>query len=861
MPLFRWFILRRIRQEPVRVGLTAIGIALGVAVVLAIRLANQSATAGFAAGLDAVAGKTSLEVIGAGVGVSEEQLARLGWLRDWGEVSPVIEGEAYAQIGSDRGEPIRVLGVDILRDQPLREYRLLNLGRGQGAPTAAQFLELLVDRDAVVIAERFAQRHSLRIGSRLMLGIGDQRLPFIVRGLLRHDGPARVLDGNFALMDIAAAQLAFGRLGRVDRVDVRLSDPTRLDEAERAIAAHLPEGLGVQRPARRGQQVEKMLAAFQFNLAALSWVALLVGLFLVYNTVATSVIARRDEIGMLRAIGTTRSRVVSLFLGEAAALALAGCALGIPLGWAFASGATRLTSATVTTLYVAQAAGTPALTWFDAAVGLAVALPLALIAAAAPAIEASRITPLQALRRGDSRDDASGQYLRWPAAGVGCLVLAVLATRLGPVDGLPLFGFTAALLVVLGLALLVPAVLRGLAARHVRAAVSALGIEGRLAVANLAGAVPRLSVSVAALAVSLAMMVAIAVMIGSFRETVVYWISQTLRADLFVSTARRSSLDSAQATISPALESALASDPAVAAVDPFRSISLRFRDRLIVLGSGDFGVLLDHGALVFKTPTGAEAAMRAAIGRDAVVVSEALSLRFGVSPGDTIELPTAHGGRPFEVAAVYYDYATDRGVVAMDYTTFTRHYGELRPTSLSIYLRKGLDPAAERDRLMDALSDRHRVFIHTNASLRAEVLRIFDATFAITYGLEAVAILVAMLGITGTLITLMLERRRELAILRLVGTDLGQLRRMVVIEAGLLGIVSQIVGLAGGFALSLILIYVINVQSFGWTIQFHVPVAFLLQAVVVLLAATMLAGLYPARVAAGFIPAAEVTTE
>jgi putative ABC transport system permease protein len=282
---------------------------------------------------------------------------------------------------------------------------------------------------------------------------------------------------------------------------------------------------------------------------------------------------------------------------------------------------------------------------------------------------------------------------------------------------------------------------------------------------------------------------------------------------------------------------------------------------LIVLGSGDFGVLLDHGALVFKTPTGAEAAMRAAIGRDAVVVSEALSLRFGVSPGDTIELPTAHGGRPFEVAAVYYDYATDRGVVAMDYTTFTRHYGELRPTSLSIYLRKGLDPAAERDRLMDALSDRHRVFIHTNASLRAEVLRIFDATFAITYGLEAVAILVAMLGITGTLITLMLERRRELAILRLVGTDLGQLRRMVVIEAGLLGIVSQIVGLAGGFALSLILIYVINVQSFGWTIQFHVPVAFLLQAVVVLLAATMLAGLYPARVAAGFIPAAEVTTE
>jgi putative ABC transport system permease protein len=906
VPLFRWFILRRVRQEPVRAGLTILGIALGVAVVLAIRLANQSATAGFAAALDTVAGKTSLEIVGAGVGVAEEQLAGLGWLREWGDVSPVIEGEASALVAQGRGEPIRVLGVDILRDRQLREYQLLRLdsgrtkvrpygddgGRtdrlrrgsgasaeaggignnataevrpyedgGSGEPTAAQFLQLLVDRDAIVLSERFAQRHGLQIGSRLVLGIGDQRLPLKVRGLLRAAGPARVLDGNFALMDIAAAQLAFARLGRVDRVDVRLSDPSRLDEAERAIAARLPPGLGVQRPARRGEQVEKMLAAFQFNLAALSWVALLVGLFLVYNTVATSVIARRDEIGMLRALGTTRGGVVGLFVGEGAALAIAGCALGIPLGWAFAAGATRLTSATVTTLYVAQAAGTPALTWLDALMGLAVGLPLSLVAAAAPAIEASRVTPLQALRRADARGEAPGRRLRWTAAGGACLLLAVAAAQLGPVNGLPIFGFAAALLVVLGLALLVPAVLRLLAAPRVAAAASAVGIEGRLAVANLAGSVPRLGVSVAALAVSLAMMVAIAVLIGSFRETVIHWVGQTLRADLFVSTARRSSLDAAQATISPALESAIASDPAVAAIDPFRSLTLRFRDRLIVLGSGDFDVLLDHGALVFKQPADGIEAMRSAIGRDAVVVSEALSLRFGVAPGDTIDLPTAYGERPFDVAAVYYDYATDRGVVAMDYPTFTKHYGELRPTSLSIYLREGLDPAAERDRLMDALSDRHRVFIHTNASLRAEVLRIFDATFAITYGLEAVAILVAMLGITGTLITLMLERRHELAILRLVGTDLGQVRRIVVIEAGLLGVVSQVMGLVGGFALSLILIYVINVQSFGWTIQFHVPVAFLLQAIVVLLAATMIAGLYPARVAAGFTPAAEVTTE
>jgi putative ABC transport system permease protein len=367
-------------------------------------------------------------------------------------------------------------------------------------------------------------------------------------------------------------------------------------------------------------------------------------------------------------------------------------------------------------------------------------------------------------------------------------------------------------------------------------------------------------VSVAALAISVAMLVAIAVMIGSFRETVIYWVGQTLRADLYVATARRSNLD-AQATISPELERAIASDRDVAGVDRFRALTVTFRDRLIVLGSGDFRVLLDHGALVFKAPADGPGALRAAIGRDAVVVSEALSIRFGVRAGDMIDLPTPGGPRPFHVTAVYYDYSTDRGIVVMDRGTFLRHFGDQRPTSLSVYLREGAEAAAVRDRLMSALGPAHRLFVHTNTTLRAEVLRIFDATFAITYGLEAIAIVVAVLGVTGTLVTLILERRRELATLRLVGADLAQIRRMVVIEAGMLGLVSQGLGLAAGVALSLILIYVINVQSFGWTIQFHVPATFLAQAMGAVLLATALAGLYPARVAAGFRPADELGAE
>lgn len=853
MSLFRPFILRRIRHERLRAALTVAGIALGIAVVVAIRLANQSSVSGFSAALDAMTGAASLEIVGPAGGLDELRLLDVPWLERYGPVSPVIEGDALARPTSGDAETVRVLGVDILRDRPFREYQLLEFAKGARQPTPQEFLDLLSDPDSVILTEIYARRHALSVGDRIELDIGDARRRFTVRGLLRNEGPARVLDGNFVLMDIAAAQVAFDRLGRLDRVEVRLLDGRSVADAEQQIAARLPAGLTVQRPARRGEQVETMLRAFHFNLSALAWVALLVGLFLVYNTVAVSVIARRDEIGMLRALGTSRRTVLGLFLGEAAVLGGVGSLAGAGLGWALAHVAVRLTATTVNTLYVATAAQVPPLDPLQASAAVSVGLVLSLVAAASPALEASRVTPLAALRGTDRVEARYRLRKRHLGAGAVLLAAAVALTRLGPVNGLPVFGFAAAIATVFGIAFLVPPALFVLSRAGGRPLGRLFGIEGALAHANLSGAIPRLSVSVAALAVALSMMVAIAIMIGSFRETVVYWVNQTLQADLYLATARRSSLDT-QATISRELERAVESHPAVAAVDRFRSVSLAYQGHLTVLGSGDFRVLLGHGRLLFKEPRDAHDAVRAAIGRDAVVVSEAFANKAGVRAGDTVRLLTPHGDVAFAVAAVYYDYTTDRGVIAMDRATFARHYGELRPTSLTVYLKPGSDADRVRDELMRSLSERHRVFIHTNRSIRAEVLRIFDSTFAITYALEAIAIFVGILGVSGTLLTLILERRRELTTLRMVGADRRQVRKMVVIEAGLIGLVSQALGLVAGLGLALILIYVINVQSFGWTIQFDLPWLFLLQSSIALFVATALAGLYPARMAAAVQP-------
>ncbi len=858
--LFHQFILRHLVRERMRSIATIIGIALGIAVVLAIQMTNASSLRGFEKAIETVSGRTSLEVVGTGLGLDEGVVTSLGWLRSYGQVAPIIEGEAEARAADGRRETLRVLGVDILKDRSFREYNLLEFGAAE--PTPQEFLELLIDPKAVVITEKFARRWGLKTGDEIELTFADRATRYRIRGLLLDEGPARAVDGNFALMDIAAAQWALGRLGRLDRLDVLLGDRKSLDQAEEEIRRRLPPGLKVQRPARRGAQVEKMLEAFHFNLAALSYIALLVGLFLIYNTVSISVITRREEIGTLRAVGVTRGRILGLFLAEAAGLAVIGCGLGLGLARGLSYGAVRLTATTVQSLYIATAATPEPLGMRQVLLAFGIGLPLALLAAALPALEAARVAPMAAMR---GHDRLASRYRLKPILLLGPLVLFGLAWWMAgqpPVQGLPLFAYGSAVSIVFGAALLAPAVLYGLGRIGDRVLFKLFRVEGRLANANLAGSIPRLSISVAALAVSLSMMVAIAVMIGSFRETVIYWVGQTLQADLYLRPATRNNV-ATDAPFSPEVEQIVAGHPEVAAVDRFRNFDLAYADGLVTIGTGEFQTLLNYGSLQFKEPAEPEAgreAMRRAIGQEAVVVSESFALKYAKQRGDAVTLDTPRGSVVFRIAAIYYDYSSDRGILVMDRGTFNRYWGEPQATSLTVYLRDGADPDRVRDQLLARFGDQYRVFVFTNKTLREEVLRIFDSTFSITYALEVIAIFVAILGVASTLLTLILERRRELSILRLVGADYRQVRKMVLIEAGMIGAVSQAIGLLIGLLLSLLLIYVINVQSFGWTIQFHLPTGFLIQSSILILIATVLAGLYPAR-AASRLPATEQMAE
>jgi putative ABC transport system permease protein len=862
--LYNRFILRALAREKTRSAITILGISLGVGVMLAIRLANTTSLGAFKLAAESIAGETSVQIAGTTGRFDEMELAELGWLRDYGIVSPVVEGFAMTLSpprrgatdqhpqGSPPGEFIRIVGIDVLRDLGLRRYRLVRLGSESVNPTPREFVSLLTDPNAIILTEKFARRRGLSIGDTISLSVGGEARRFTLRGLLLDEGPARALDGRIAVMDIAAAQVALDRLGMLDRLDVKLRDGISIEAAKSEIGSRLPAGLVVAQPDEKYGQVEKMIAAFHFNLSALGSIALLVGLFLIYNTVSISVIARREEIGTLRALGLSRRAVLGLFLGEAALLAGAGTIAGLVIGRLLAAAAVRATATTVETFYIASTA-TDSISSYrvgpgDILTAFAVALPLSLLAASMPALEASGVRPLEAMRGATRLAKSFRPSVRHLMIAAGFLLLALAMSVPGPVRGLPIFGYGAALALMFGGAFLTP-----FALWVVSAATGALvprlmrrrTAESKLATANLRGSIPRIAISVAALGVSLAMMTAISILIGSFRETVGYWIDQTLKADIYAKSVTRTTTTSEGEVPRESLD-LLRSDPDVAAIDTFTALSATYNGSLITVGGGDFQVLLDHGRLAYKSPSDAVERVRQAIDQDVVVVSESFSLLFRKQPGDMVELPTRTGSHKFEVAAVYYDYSNNRGVAVMDRNTFGRYYPDLQPSSLSIYLRPGVDPERAAERLSETLGSRFQLQFTTNGSVRREVVRIFDSTFTITYALEAIAIIVAALGVISTLITLIIERRRELAILSFIGATRAQLRRVIVGEALLIGGVSQVIGVFIGLMLSLVLIYVINVQSFGWTIQFHLPWKFLVLSTVLLLAVTAAAALYPA---------------
>jgi len=824
--LFHRFIVRPLSREPRRTLLTMMAVALGVAAVVAIELAGSAAAGSFHSSVETLTGRAGFELAATG-GVPDEAVARLTAIPLDLKIHPRIED--YAMLADSR-LLIPFVGVDMIAEPAF----------DSSAVPDTSGLNTFQRDDSIWITAGLGYK----TGNHVTLLINDLSHDFVVRGVLPSGA------GDFAMMDLTPAERLLRRDGVVDRV---LIDPPANSPEDLAsmINAALPPGLVVTRVGSRTEENQKMLAAFRWNLRVLSYISLTVGAFLIYNTISVSVVRRRYEIGILRALGATREAILAAFLGEAAAFGILGSVAGLVLGRVMAEGAVRLVSATVESLYVTSSPGTIALSWPAAILALVAGVGISILSALAPACEASLVAPVEAMARGRREHQARVNKWRDLAIAGTLAVAAWIASRQPSVGGKPLFGYIAALLLVAASALAIPALIAALnlASSEVW---RRLGPEALIASRSLVGSLRRTSVLVGALSTAIAMLAAVGIMVGSFRQTVLLWLEDRLQADLYLQPAIPTGADR-HPTLAPDLVPLVAALPGVAAVDQLRSYEISYQGLPAMLGGADTHVVQRYEKRTFISGANPASIFAQLQLGDAVIVSEPFANKHGVHNGDSLKLNLGGHEAQFRVAGIYYDYGNERGTVLMDRATLLRYLPDPAPTNVALYLQPGASPDTLRPQVESVVAGR-RVLVLTNRAIREQGMRVFDRTFAITYALEAVAVFVAVMGVAGALLALVIDRRREIGLLRFLGAAQGQIRRMVLIEAGLLGLVANAVGLTLGFVLSLLLIFVINKQSFGWTIQFHWPVGVLLGALSLVYGATVLAALYPARVATSLVP-------
>ena len=865
---------RYLLRHPWLTALSVLGVALGVAVSVAVDLANGSALRAFELSGEAVTGRATHQVVGGPGGVPGSLVAQIRTEGGVANVAPVVEGNA--RVAREPGRVVGVLGVDPFEEAAFRPF----VGGPGSGLDAGLFLTV---PGAALVSERTAAELGVAVGDTLGLQIDGRPEVAQVVGLLQpgDDRSASALQ-NLLVVDVATAQEWFGMAretgeegrgslggvaveesplapsssplappaGSLSRIDLLLPDSAAVER----VAALLPAGVEVRPASTQAETLATMTEAFRLNLSALSLLALVVGLFLIYNTVTFAVVQRRRVLGTYRALGVMRAEVFRLVLVEALVVGVVGTALGLALGVALGSGLVRLVTQTIGDLYFVVRVRELALSPWALAKGMALGLGATLVGALRPGWEAASVAPASALRRSTQEERVGRGAGRLALGGLaalaaGGLVLLLPAGVAGAYAGM--------LGILVGVALLTPWLTRLYAAAAQPVMARLMGPVGRMAARGIATSLSRTAVAVAALTVAVAATIGVATMVSSFRTTVEDWLGSVLQADVYVqppaTVFRRGG-----AVLDPALARDLAALDGVARTDEIRVRTLGMSpprpggagDGPVAAPTLRFDLVVSRidstRAGVNRYKEGSAAAFAAAAPGGAVAVSEPFAFRFGVSAGDTLTLPTDRGPRAYPVAAVYIDYGNDLGVVLMDERPFLASYRDPGYAGTALTAAPGVDPGVLVSRAQALAEGRQDVTVRSTRALRQASLDIFDQTFVVTSVLRLLAVGVAFVGVLSALMALQLERRRELAMLRAQGMTPGEVRTMVLAQTGLMGLWAGALSIPLGLALAAVLVFVVNVRSFGWTLAFVVSPGVLLQAVALAVVAALLAGAYPA---------------
>lgn len=788
-------MLGPLRENPGRAALAVIAIALGVALGVAVHLVNSSAINEFEIAARHLAGEADVLVRGPRAGFEETLYPRLARLAQVEAANPAVDLEVPLAGGKDS---LRILGFDPLRAAQVQPALL---------PERSGMVLDLFDADAILLSPSAAEWLHLQTGDRLLVQVGTRTVELRVAGLL----PQGAYRQRLGVMDVASAQWRLDRVGQLNRIDLRVKPGTDLPAFLRELQAMLPAGVQAVTPETEGSRGTNFTRAYRLNLDMLALVALFTGAFLVFSSQVLALLRRRTQFALLRTIGVTRRTLAGQLLTEGALIGALGAALGVPLGYALAHYALAAVGADLGAGYFRGIAASLEAEPLTLAGFASLGLLFAMLGAAAPAWEAARRPPARALRAGDEEEGLKSVQTFW--WGIGSIVAGLLLTRAPAIDGLPIAGYVAIGMVLLGAVLVMP----GLVEAVLRLAPLPRRAPAAIAIAQLQAAPRQAAISVAAIVTSFSLMVSMLIMVSSFRSSLEEWLDRMLPADLYLRAARFGET----AFFSPEEQARIAATPGVERVAFIRSQHLLLAPERppVMLLAGPVEATDPGKVLALTTPS-------IPLRLDdppPVWVSEIAADLYGMRLGDRVRLPIGRESRPYIVAGIWRDYARQNGAIAMNRDLYIKITGDRLVNDVALWLAPGARVPDVRQSVRDRVTDGPAMEIASTREVRGISLAMFDRTFAITYALEIAAVLIGLFGVSVSFSAQALARRREFGVLRHIGMSRREIGTMLGIEGGLIATLGVVMGLLAGWVVGLILIHVVNRQSFHWSMELHLP--------------------------------------
>ncbi len=847
--LLKHISIRRIRLQKVNSIMTVAGICLGVAAIISIGIVNKSVMQSFEDSINRVTGRASLQITGAASGFPENAIDSVQRVPGVEYAVPVIDTQGI--LAGARERTLMILGVDVLQDGNIRDYRLTDENADIPDP-----LLFLARPDSILLTRELARREGIKIDQQIEVQTVRGIQKFRVRGLLNPEGPARTMGGNIAIMDYAAAQMAFGKEGRIDRIDVSLLRGEDIDTVRDRIRRALPEGYNVVTPEGRTRQIQLLVSRFEKNINLISFIAVFVGMYLIYNAVSISVIQRRKEIGILRAHGTTGKQIISLFVGETVVLAIIGSALGVGVGVLLARMSVGAVANAVSELYVRTSVAEITISWPALITGFVTGVAASVGAALFPAITSTRVSPISAIRSVPYSENGLLSHAKLGITSLLfiCCSLAFLLLYTvfpsSPVLHTTGIMFTATILLLLGISFSTPAVLQGFLAFFRRIIAPHVGAAGRLAGLNLQKNLGRNAVAAAAIFYGISVFVSSAGIIYSTKQSVLEWIDSYVRGDIIVTSGHPIASTGAQNIPMPVgMWKEIEKVPGVLSADPFRKIHTDFGGRRVLLLVLDIARRMEYSPFIIAK--GARSDMRTLLpGGNYIAMNEALSSQEHLKPGDSVILPTPEGPVAFKIAVINVDYSSDTGSILMDIQTYERYWKEYLADSFSVRVVRPENVQAVREEIARRFGADRKLFVLPAGEFRDEIRKIIDQGFAVNHAINAITLLIAGLGIIVTLLASVLERTREIGVLRSIGMLRSQVSRVVVVESMLLGIIGGTLGSLAGMLIGWMSLEGFLRGDYGASMHYHVDYSAIAYAIALSTMLAALAGVYPARRAA-----------